>query len=226
MAATTGVYVERYAWSRRTTSIVVGGAVLISAAIGLQREWLPTIALFAAGGLVLLWGAAQYRVALRVDARGVTLGGSPPHYRATTAVVPWTDIVSVMLWRQVLPTGALMPYLGLERRPGAAALPAASPRHTRPVHPQSRGPHSDSPGPHPESPGPRPRSRGPHPDSQGPRLPDGLAPDIPLDVLMASRAVDGWRLDRRALARAVAGFAPDVRVLDADTGLQITPETG
>ncbi len=213
MAAATSVYVERYAWSRRTTSIVVGGAVLISAAIGLQREWLPTIALFAAGGLILVWGAAQYRVALRVDARGVTLGGSPLHYQATTAVVPWADIASVVLWRQVLPTGVLMPYLGLKRRPGAAELPAASPSHTRPVLPQGRRPRV------PDIPGPDSRSRGSH-------RPEGLAPDIALDVLMASRAVDRWRLDRRALARAVAGFAPDVRVLDADTGRQITAETG
>jgi hypothetical protein len=32
----------------------------------------------------------------------------------------------------------------------------------------------------------------------------------------------GWRLDRRELASAVAGFAPDVWVLDCDTGRRVT----
>ncbi|MCH0538655.1 hypothetical protein I3F58_03580 [Streptomyces sp. MUM 203J] len=43
-----------------------------------------------------------------------------------------------------------------------------------------------------------------------------LVPDVPPDVVMASRAVNGWRLDKDRLAAAVAAFAPPgVEVLDA-----------
>ncbi|MFE7748550.1 hypothetical protein [Streptomyces sp. NPDC057428] len=42
-----------------------------------------------------------------------------------------------------------------------------------------------------------------------------LAPEVPADVALASRAVSGWRLDRDALSAAVAHFAPGVQVVDA-----------
>ncbi|WP_405811992.1 hypothetical protein OG524_29565 [Streptomyces sp. NBC_01520] len=42
-----------------------------------------------------------------------------------------------------------------------------------------------------------------------------LAPGVPADVALASRAVSGWHLDRDALAAAVAYFAPGVQVVDA-----------
>lgn len=53
---------------------------------------------------------------------------------------------------------------------------------------------------------------------QGPKaraLAGFVAPDVPLDVLMASRAVNGWRLDKERLTAAVTAFAPDVRIVDA-----------
>jgi hypothetical protein len=179
------VYEERYAWNRRTKSVVIGGVVAVAASIGVAMPLVPTIVLFGGGLLAVLWGLLRRRIALRVDAAGVTLGGSPLRYRATTAVVPWADIVTVVLWRQVLAAGPLMPHLGLQRRPGAAplAVPAGRP---------------------------------------GPAAAGGLVPDIPTDVLAASRAVDGWRLNRRGLARAVTGFAPGVWVLDHDTGQVVT----
>lgn len=182
-------YVERYLWNRRTKSLVIGGALSVAVSVGVAMPLVPTIVLFGGGMLVVLWGVLGRRVALRVDADGVTLGGSPMRYRATTTVVPWADIVAVVLWQQVLPAGTLMPYLGLQRRPGAAPL---------------AGP----------------------PGRRGGTVPAGLVPDLPADVLMSGRAVNGWRLDRRGLARAVAVFAPDAWVLDHDSGRVVTENGG
>ncbi|MEU2678418.1 hypothetical protein ABZ638_16200 [Streptomyces sp. NPDC007107] len=39
-----------------------------------------------------------------------------------------------------------------------------------------------------------------------------MAPEVPVDVALASRAVTGWRLDHAALTAAVHRFAPDVPV--------------
>ncbi|HUZ39170.1 MAG TPA: hypothetical protein VMV17_22845 [Streptosporangiaceae bacterium] len=187
MVTDSDVYEERYRWSRRTTSVVIGGALSVAVSIGVKMPLLPTMALFAGGVLAVLWGVLQRRVALRVDAAGVTLGGSSLRYRGSTAVVPWADIVTVLLWQQVLPTGTLMPYVGLIRRRGAAPLAGSA----------GRG---------------------------GQAAAGGLVPDIPADTMTVSRAVNGWQLSRRGLASAVTGFAPNVLVVDHDTGRVITED--
>jgi hypothetical protein len=185
MAREVAVYEERYRWSRRTASVVAAGVLAVLVAVGVAMPLLPALILLAAGVPALLWGAASRRVAVRVDARGVTLGGSPLRYRSTTLLVPWADITNVLLWQHLLPAGTLVPRLGLECRPAAAATQSAARRH-------------------------------------GPTATGGLTPDLPADVIAASRPVSGWRLDRRGLASAVARFAPDVRVLDCDTGQRVT----
>jgi hypothetical protein len=185
MAREVAVYEERYRWSRRTASVVAAGVLTVLVAVGVAMPLLPALIVLAAGVPALLWGAASRRVAVRVDARGVTLGGSPLRYRSTTLLVPWADITNVLLWQHLLPAGTLVPRLGLECRPAAAATQSAARRH-------------------------------------GPTATGGLTPDLPADVLAASRPVSGWRLDRRGLASAVARFAPDVRVLDCDTGQRVT----
>lgn len=185
VGSASGVYEERYAWSRRTTSVVIGGVLAVAVSAGVAMPLLPAMVLFGAGLLAVAWGLLSRRVALRVDAAGVTLGGSPLRYRGTTVLVAWTDIMTVVLWQQVRLDGALVQYLGLQRRPGTAPLPEPARRRGR--------------------------------DTAA-----GLAPALPAEVIMASRAVTGWRLNRRDLARAVAGFAPETRVLDHDTG-QVIP---
>ncbi|MER5975497.1 hypothetical protein ABT142_03095 [Streptomyces sp. NPDC001857] len=62
-------------------------------------------------------------VALRVDERGVTLGGAPARHARQTAFVPWSDITAVVLWDQATAAMTPMRYVGLRRRPGAPALP-------------------------------------------------------------------------------------------------------
>jgi hypothetical protein len=48
-----------------------------------------------------------------------------------------------------------------------------------------------------------------------------LTPGVSGDTLLASRAVNLWRLDAHRMAASVAHFAPGVRVIDQDTG-QVT----
>jgi hypothetical protein len=181
-----GRYQERYAWTRRTGSVAIAGALAVAVSVGVTLPQLPTIVLLGAGILAVIWVALHRRVAFRADATGITFGAAPLRYRATSAHVPWSDIASVVLWQQVQRSGSLVSHVGIERRPGAPALAALA--RSSPVA-----------------------------GTQG-----GLVPDIPGDVLTASRPVSGWRLDRRGLARAVTSFAPDVAVIDFDTG-QLIP---
>jgi hypothetical protein len=154
-------YQERYDWDRRMWTLLCCGAVAVLLAIGVAMPLLPTILLLGCGLLILLWALLHRRVALRVDAAGVTLGGSPLHYRASTVRVPWPDIVAILVWQHILPSGALVPQLGVQRR-----------------------------------------------QDETPQL--------------TTRPVSGFQLDRRALARAAAVYAPHVLVLDSDTGREIT----
>lgn len=66
---------------------------------------------FGVGGLLYLLDLLLRRVALRIDNRGITLGG--PFYRRATTV-PWADVAAVVLFRV-----KLVPYLGVELRYGA-----------------------------------------------------------------------------------------------------------
>jgi hypothetical protein len=156
-------YQVRYEWDRRIWTVVCAAAAVILITINLPMPLLPTIVLIG-GGLLAVLGCLLYRrVALRVDAAGVTLGGRPMRYRTAATVVPWPDIEAVELWQRILPSGALVPQLGVRRRQVDMAQ-------------------------------------------------------------LTTHAVSGFQLDRRALARAVAGYAPHVPVLDADTGREITAD--
>jgi hypothetical protein len=119
------VYEARYSLRGRSGVVVVLSMVFVI--VGIVGPLSPAVrildfALFGAGGLLMLITGLSRRVALRVDARGVTLGGIPPRYRSGTRFVPWADIEQVVLWRQSLPYGRSMPYVGLRRRPGAPPL--------------------------------------------------------------------------------------------------------
>lgn len=119
------VYEARFGLRGRTGLVIV--IALVFAVLGIVLPLSPglrigDILLFGGGGLLMLGIAASHRVAFRVDARGVTLGGVPPRYRSGTRFVPWADIEKVVLWQQKLPHGASMRYVGLVRRPGAPPL--------------------------------------------------------------------------------------------------------
>jgi hypothetical protein len=136
------------------------------------------LALFGGAGVIMLVGMASRKVALRVDEKGVLLGGSPMRYRATTAFVPWVEITTVVLWTQAVGFNSLA-YVGVERQPGLPPLP------------------------------------GPGNGRAGRAITGTLAGQVPHELVMASRGVNGWRLDREALAKAVAANAPGVPIHDA-----------
>ena len=188
VTAERGVYVARYGWNRRSGSLIIGAAVFVLLALTVPMSLalrVVTLVFFGGGALVFIASIATRRVGLRVDASGVTLGGSPARYRSTTCLIPWADIREVVLWRQPMPYGRSLRYVGVARRKGAPAL--AGPRGQRAGKVTARA----------------------------------LTPGVSGDTLLASRAVNLWRLDAHRMAAAVAHFAPGVRVIDQDTG-QVT----
>ncbi|KAB8169896.1 hypothetical protein FH609_006415 [Streptomyces sp. 3MP-14] len=182
MSVSEEAYEVRYGFDRRTLAVLAVSALFTvfllvpgtGMSLGLR---VAGLVLFAGGGLLMAAGALTRRTALRVDATGVLLGGSPVRYQATTAQVPWQDIRNVTLWRQRVPNGRPLLWIGVTRREGAPPLP---------------GP------------------------GQGPvgRAVAGALVPVPHDLLMASRQVNGWRLDRDQLAAALARFAPGVELVD------------
>ena len=183
-----GVYVARYGWNRRSGSLIMGAAVFVLLALTVAMSLalrVVTLVFFGGGALVFLASIATRRVALRVDASGVTLGGSPGRYGATTVLIPWADIREIVLWRQPMPHSRSMRYVGVTRRKGTR--PLAGRRGQRAAKATARA----------------------------------LTAGVSGDTLLASRAVNLWRLDTHRLAAAVAHFAPGVRVIDQDTG-QVT----
>jgi hypothetical protein len=173
------VYEARYGLRGRPGIVTTAGLIFAAlAALPGMPTWLRAvdIAFFGGGSLVMLAVAATHHVALRVDADGITLGGTPPRYRSGTRFVPWVDIEGVVLWRQHLPYHASMRYLGLMRPPNAPTL------------------------------------TGSRAEAAGRMAAGLLTPGIPADIVMASRAINGWRLDETRLAAAVNHFAPAVTI--------------
>jgi hypothetical protein len=119
------VYEARYGWNRRSGRLIIMAGVFVVLGVTVPMSLvLRVVTLVFFGGclLVFIASVASRRVALRVDASGVTLGGSPGRYRATTRLIPWTDIREIVLWRQRLPAGRTMRYVGVARREGTPPL--------------------------------------------------------------------------------------------------------
>jgi hypothetical protein len=125
VGAEPGVYVARYGWNRRSGSLVIGAAVFVLVAVTVPMSAalrVVTLVFFGGGALVVIAAIASRRVALRVDASGITLGGSPGRYRSTTRLFPWADVREVVLWRQPMPYGRSVRYVAVARRKGAPPL--------------------------------------------------------------------------------------------------------
>jgi hypothetical protein len=120
-----GVYVARYGWNGRSGGLIIGAAVFVLIAVTVPMSLalrVVTLVLFGGGALVFLASIATRRVALRVDARGITLGGSPGRYRSTTRLIPWAEVREVVLWRQPMPYGRSVRYVAVARHGGAPPL--------------------------------------------------------------------------------------------------------
>jgi hypothetical protein len=85
---------------------------------------LLVIGVFGAFSLQGLVTCLSRRVAFRVDQAGITLGGSPLRYRATTRFHPWADIEKIVLWHRKLPAGPALAHVGLQRRADAPSMTA------------------------------------------------------------------------------------------------------
>ena len=96
----------------------LGAALLVTTVVYLLLSRLILV------GLRLI-SALSRRVALRVDAAGVTLPLTPPWPSSRTAVVPWSDIEAVVLFTQHVGVASI-PYVGLQRRPGLPPLPGSA----------------------------------------------------------------------------------------------------
>jgi len=120
-----GVYVARYGWNGRSGGLIIGAAVFVLIAVTAPMSLalrVVTLVLFGGGALVFIANIATRRVALRVDASGITLGGSPGRYRSTTRLIPWADVREVVLWRQPMPYGRSVRYVAVARHRGAPPL--------------------------------------------------------------------------------------------------------
>lgn len=87
-------------------------------------------AVFFAGGLfVWLTAALTAAVALQVDESGVGLGRPPfaPSRTPRLTRVPWSDIETIVIFRQRVPHAGTLRYVGLRLRPGVT-LPPGTPR--------------------------------------------------------------------------------------------------
>jgi hypothetical protein len=74
---------------------------------------IAVLVVFGGSGTALLVHGVSGRIALRVDASGVTLGGTPLRYQSTTRFVPWADIERIVLWQRRQPRGGPLVYIGL-----------------------------------------------------------------------------------------------------------------
>ena len=87
----TPVYEERYRWTRTSVTALALCSALVPVAVALARL-LPLrvviIVCCAYGAFLSIIVSATRRVALRVDAAGITPGGGPLRYKATTRLVP------------------------------------------------------------------------------------------------------------------------------------------
>ena len=116
------VYEERYRWTRTSSTALIGCSMLMLIFIVLPQPHhlprAPFIALCACGAFLAVFVPLSRKVALRVDASGLTLGGNPLRYKATTRVVPWHEVQRVFLWRR----GPGVRYLSVERPADAPPL--------------------------------------------------------------------------------------------------------
>jgi hypothetical protein len=121
------IYEERYHWTRTSITALTVCSVLVLCGVVAPLPLPLRVVIILAGG----YGAfasvivpSSRKVALRIDADGITLGGSPMRYKATTRVVQWHEVQRVFLWR---------------RRPGVRYLAVERPADAPPLSPEGAG---------------------------------------------------------------------------------------
>jgi hypothetical protein len=116
------VYEERYRWTRTSVTALALCSAFVLVAIAVPQMPLPLrvliIACCGCGAFLSVIVPASRKVAFRADASGLTLGGNPLRYKATTRAIPWHQVQRVFLWRR----GPGVRYLSVERPAGAPPL--------------------------------------------------------------------------------------------------------
>ena len=120
-----GVYEARYGWNSRSARMLITAVVFVTIALTVPMSLTARLAIgimFGIAGLVFAATILGRRLAFRVDAQGITLGGAPLPVVLHDTVIPWTEVRAVVLWRQRLPYARSMPFIGIDRRDDAPPL--------------------------------------------------------------------------------------------------------
>jgi hypothetical protein len=121
-------YEERYRWTPNTVTGAALGAVALLAAILVPAMPLlvrvPLAVAGTAGAASCVAYCISRKVAIRVDQKGVTLGGGPLWYQAHTSFFPWGGVRAVVLWRREAGPGMSVRYVSVQRH---TELPPMSP---------------------------------------------------------------------------------------------------
>lgn len=92
------VYEERFRWTWPAAGAAAAGAGFIALMLAVRAPLVLrvlTIGVFGWFAIVTVAAVLTRRVAFRADAAGLTLGGSPFRYAATTRVFPWPEVDAV-----------------------------------------------------------------------------------------------------------------------------------
>jgi hypothetical protein len=126
--STAPVYEEKYGFPTEYARLLFVcaaftlGGLIVPMPMALR---LTETAIFGLGGLMLaaLGLRATRLVALRVDALGLTVGGSPLKYAATTEVVPWPQLRAIRLTRDSTPPHVTVVTADRKGKAGALSKP-------------------------------------------------------------------------------------------------------
>lgn len=183
-------YEERYRWTPTTvTGAALGAASLLAAILVPALPLLARVPLAlagTAGAASCVAYSTSRRVALRVDQKGVTLGGDPLWYEAHTSFFPWEGVHAIVLWRRTAAARWPVPrlsvrYVSVQRH---TELPSTSPGGSG-----LAGQAAPGQGPQAQRPAPEDLKAG------------------------ATRGMQAFRVDDARLAAAIATFAPTVQLI-------------
>jgi hypothetical protein len=94
------IYEERYHWTRTSITALTVCSVLVLCGVVAPLPLPLRVVIILAGGYGAFLSVivpSSRKVALRIVANGITLGGSPMRYKATTRVVQWHEVQRVFL---------------------------------------------------------------------------------------------------------------------------------
>ena len=99
-------YEERYRFTPTVAWALIGCLAFVLIGILTPMPFVLqvlVIGFFGWGAINSITYAASRKVAFRVDHAGVTLGGGPYRYKATTRFFPWADIEKIVVWERMFP---------------------------------------------------------------------------------------------------------------------------